>query len=480
MWKHMLPILISLKVLLFSFNPAFASEADLLKRIEKLERELTELKAQLAEEKRNNRKRIRKIETAVKSSNIRWYGNLRTIGALVDTDGINSSFQSIPHTSSLKVKEKSERWLTRFRLNGIARLNDFTFHTRISAYYLWGDRDRMDYFPYLTGGRTPHGGTELFLERAYVNWNLSDLPMVLTAGRLPVGGGPPCDFKEDSVRKSVYPAFYFDSALDGIILSVGLERATGIKHSGIRIGYGKPYQSDIDSSFYLQRKDIKDTRGLFFLYESPLPEWIGDETLFVTGITYIWNITDLLDTNSVYTVYTVNATTKVLIPSNEATYNIGNLETFGIHLQAKRFLYSNFDTFLSAGITRSIPDPAHDSNGRFISLLGSDEEKTGWMIYTGFRYNFDRMNKIGFEFNHGSKYWLTSSQATEDLMKKLTVNGNTYETYFIHRFSDRIMSRVGFVYLDYDYLMGIPTWATPPEKADLNIRTLYGLLDFRF
>jgi hypothetical protein len=471
----MLPILISLKVLLFSFDLTFASEADLLKRIEKLEKELAELKAQLAEERKKNRKRIRKIETAVKSSNIRWYGNLRTTGAFVDTDGINSFFQSMNHTKNLKVKEKSERWLTRFRLNGIARFDDFTFHTRISAYYLWGDRDRMDYFPYLTAGRTPHGGTELFLERAYVDWKLSN-SMVLTIGRLPVGGGPPCDFKEDSVRKSVYPALYFDSALDGIILSVGLEKVTGIKHSGIRIGYGKPYQSDVDPAFYLQRRDVKDTRALLFLYESPLPEWIGDETLFVAGISYIRDITNLLDVNS---VYTINATTRELIPINEAKYNIGNMEAIGVHFQAKRFLYSSFDTFLSAGITRTLPDATYD-NGTLVSLLGSTEKKTGWAVYTGFRYNFDRMNKVGFEFNHGSKYWLTFSQSPEDLMRKLSVNGNAYETYFIHRFTDRIISRVGFIYLDYDYLMGIPTWATPPQKVDLNIKTLYGLLDFRF
>jgi len=475
MWKRMLPILISLKVLLFSFDLTFASEADLLKRIEKLEKELAELKAQLAEERKKNRKRIRKIETAVKSSNIRWYGNLRTTGAFVDTDGINSFFQSMNHTKNLKVKEKSERWLTRFRLNGIARFDDFTFHTRISAYYLWGDRDRMDYFPYLTAGRTPHGGTELFLERAYVDWKLSN-SMVLTIGRLPVGGGPPCDFKEDSVRKSVYPALYFDSALDGIILSVGLEKVTGIKHSGIRIGYGKPYQSDVDPAFYLQRRDVKDTRALLFLYESPLPEWIGDETLFVAGISYIRDITNLLDVNS---VYTINATTRELIPINEAKYNIGNMEAIGVHFQAKRFLYSSFDTFLSAGITRTLPDATYD-NGTLVSLLGSTEKKTGWAVYTGFRYNFDRMNKVGFEFNHGSKYWLTFSQSPEDLMRKLSVNGNAYETYFIHRFTDRIISRVGFIYLDYDYLMGIPTWATPPQKVDLNIKTLYGLLDFRF
>jgi len=28
--------------------------------------------------------------------------------------------------------------------------------------------------------------------------------------------------------------------------------------------------------------------------------------------------------------------------------------------------------------------------------------------------------------------------------------------------------------------MGIPTWATPPEKVDFNIKTFYGLIDFRF
>ncbi len=480
MWKRMLPILISLKVLLFSFNVAFASEAELLRRIEKLEKELTELKTQLAREREKNHRKVQKLEAAVKSNNVRWYGNLRTIGAFVNTAGINSFFQSTDYTKNLKAKRNTERWLTRFRLNGIAKFEDFAFHTRISAYYLWGDRDRIYYFPYDDGGRRPTGGAELFLERAYVDWKLSDFPILLTIGRLPVGEGPPADFRNDSVRKSVYPALYFDGSIDGIILSISLEKFTGIRHSGIRIGYGKLYQSDVDPSFYLQRKDIKDTRGLFLLYESLLPDWVGDDTLSVIGTAYVRDVTDLLDVNG---VYTINATTGELIPLNEAKYNIGSVKAFGMHLQAKRFFYSDFDAFLSAGVTMTDPDLSYvkTSKGtRMISLLGSPEEKTGWAFYTGFRYNFDKMNKVGFEFNHGSKYWLTFSQAPEDLMEKLTINGNAYEAYFIHRFAGRIMSRVGFVYLDYDYLMGIPTWAAPPREVDFTVKTIYGLLDFRF
>ncbi|GAB6075949.1 hypothetical protein JCM12825_08270 [Desulfurobacterium crinifex] len=476
MWKRMLPILISLKVLLFNFNVSFASEAELLQRIEKLEKELAELKAQLAKERIKNRRRLQKIETAVKSSKIRWYGNLRTIGSFFDTDGTNSFLQSFPHTQNLEVKEKTERWLTRFRLNGIARFNDFTFHMRISTYYLWGDRDRMDYFPYLTTGRIPHGGTELFLERAYVDWKLPSSSAVLSVGRLPVGGGPPCDFKEDSVRKSVYPAIFFDSAMDGIILSVPLEKITGIKHSGFRLGYGKPYQSDVEPVFYFQRGEVKDIRALFLMFESPLPEWVGDDTLFVGGFSYLWDIPNALDVNN---VYTYDPKTGEVIPLNETRYSVGDLEAIGIHIQAKKFLYSNFDTFLSLGFTRTKPAPKYDEDD-VVSILGSTDEKTGWAVYTGFRYNFNRMNKVGFEFNHGSKYWLTFSQAPEDLVGKLSVNGNVYETYFIHRFTDRIMSRLGFIYLDYDYLMGIPTWATQPIKTDFNIKTFYGLLDFRF
>lgn len=45
--------------------------------------------------------------------------------------------------------------------------------------------------------------------------------------------------KENRSRQSTYPSLLFDGEADGIVATVGLERYTGLKNSGLRFAYGK-------------------------------------------------------------------------------------------------------------------------------------------------------------------------------------------------------------------------------------------------
>ena len=60
------------------------------------------------------------------------------------------------------------------------------------------------------------------------------------------------------------------------------------------------------------------------------------------------------------------------------------------------------------------------------------KDQTGWAAYAGIRYDLPSKTKIGFEFNHGSKYWITFAPSADDMWtSKVGTRGNVYEPYII-------------------------------------------------
>ena len=59
--------------------------------------------------------------------------------------------------------------------------------------------------------------------------------------------------KENRKRQSTYPSLLFDGEADGIVTTLGLERYTGWKDSGLRLAWGKAYQDDDNVSAYLDK-----------------------------------------------------------------------------------------------------------------------------------------------------------------------------------------------------------------------------------
>jgi len=77
------------------------------------------------------------------------------------------------------------------------------------------------------------------------------------------------------------------------------------------------------------------------------------------------------------------------------------------------------------------------------------------MVYVGLRYNFpqnDGKTKIGFEFNHGTKYWFNFANAEDDIIApKTQARGNVFETYFTHRINQRFVFKADFIRYMYDW-----------------------------
>ncbi len=145
----------------------------------------------------------------------------------------------------------------RFRLNLRSAVSrNLKFNARLSVMQNWNDEDWDEsiFARY-------RGGSNLMVERAYMDYFFDFAPMALTIGRLPLGDGLPTNFRENTPRKSTYPAVTWDSEGDGIGLSFNLEELVHLPNAAFRLVY-ITLVDDNDSNSLIYDVDIKKGTGL--------------------------------------------------------------------------------------------------------------------------------------------------------------------------------------------------------------------------
>ncbi len=364
-----------------------------------------------------------------------------------------------PHKDS---DHQDNFWSSRFRLNMDAKISrDLTFHGRLSVTKNWADNDNPSFYNEFNRG---HGAsdTSVEFERAYVDWIVpnSPVPLAITFGRQPSTEGPPIEYRENRLRQSTYPALLYDGETDGIVATIGLERYIGVKDSGLRLAYGKGFQDDDDMANWRDNSGLDDTNFMAAFFEGQIPMVKNSLMVF----SYIRGF-DMVDN-----------------PLGANT-NVGDMDLFGVHLQASDIMKTGVDAFVSWGLNHSHPDGNVAENmGGLLTDDGKDN-KTGWAIYAGLRYMLPiqvlNNPKIGFEYNHGSQYWFTFTQSSIEPFNKLATRGDVYDVYYIQPLNKNLFARIGYTYIDYDYTnSGIHLGK--PRDTDESLSDAYFLLDCRF
>lgn len=409
------------------------------------------------------------VETKTIKDRINFGAEVRT---RVDNFYYRGSYFN-PFTSrfDMRIKDhKDNHWTSRFRLNMDAKITKaLMFHGRLSITKNWGDNDPQDFYMDFNSGHATSGGTNVQFERAYIDWIVPNMPvpLAITFGRHPSTEGPPVEFKENRVRQSTYPALLFDGEADGIVMTFGLEKYTGLKNSGLRFAYGKGFQDDDDYMNYLDtRSGLDDTNFMAMFLESEIPA-LPDSLMVFSYIRAFDIIDNPLGSNA----------------------NVGDMDYFGVHLQAKDIVDTGLDAFISWGMNKSHPSGTAMVNTPMgmmpVGLLSFDgkDKNTGWAIYTGLRYSLplSMLNnpKIGFEYNHGSKYWYTFTFSSIEFYNKLAVRGDVYDIYYIQPFNKYLFARLGYTYIDYDY-SGSGFHLGAPQHSDDILTDVYLLLDCKF
>jgi len=436
--------------------------------LEKSKAKSEKVEKQLGENVNDIYDTLDEVETKSIKDRLDWGVELRT-----RMDNFKVSDELNPQTGRHDDYSADNHWTSRFRFNlGADIMDGLSFHGRLAVYKNWSNTQKAAFYPYAdpNGSHVP-GDTSLKLDRAYIDWILPHMPIpvALTIGRQPSSEGPASEFKENRLRQSTYPVLLFDGEADGIVATFGLERLLKLENSALRFAYGKGYQASDDKTVYLDsRYGIDDLNVFGMFFETELP-YLPDSLLvlsYVRGNDFVDN------------------------PVNPGD-NLGDMDLMGIHLQTPHLMDSDFDLFFSWGMNKSHPNgdyvnmPVGGGMTMPMGLLSADGEDshTGWAVFTGFRYTtpFKALNrpKLGFEYNHGSRYWFSFTQGSTELYNKLSTRGDVYDFYYIQPFNKYLFLRAGYTIVKYDY-SGSGWHIGKPMKIDQDLKDFYLLLDCRF
>lgn len=313
-----------------------------------------------------------------------------------------------------------------------------------------------------TIGHIPSDGL-LNVDRAYATWsNIAEQPVWFSVGRRPSTNGAPSNLKLNNERpgNGGTPALLVDYAFDGMTLGYAPD-IDMLPGAYAKVCYGRGF----DSGFKTSTNSIKDTDmlgvAIIPVDTDPLRVWLQWNRGF--------NIFDFpVMANSVFG------------PTAPST-NLGNIDWYGAGAMStlKNVGPGNLNFFADFGLSITHPNDNVSANAGFQGLgtgaffaPEAPSDKTGWAAYAGIRYDLPSKTKIGFEFNHGSKDWITFAPAADDMWtSKVGVRGNVYEPYIIQELDLKPISsyfskaffKLGYQYYDFEYT-GSNNWVGAPVK----------------
>lgn len=135
--------------------------------------------------------------------------------------------------------------------------------------------------------------------------------------------------------------------------------------------------------------------------------------------------------------------------------------------------------FLSLARTQYNPDGGHQ-------LLGSTDDESGYSVWAGINIPdmITENGKIGFEYNHGSKYWTPMTWAEDSVMgSKVAVRGDAYEAYWnFNMFGlKNLTGQVRYTYEQHDYTPNIRCsgWVKP-EEVDIKAQNFRAFVRYQY
>jgi len=555
-------IFLGILILLFVFEPVVSARekyvtpddiVPILDEIDRLNKRLNELDQQQKSEKlpekdqqlldflKQDMDELSEILERVETKSI---VDRLEIGAEIRTRIDRYSFRghdNIPFTNHPQGKKLYERIhmqpSNRFRLNLRAQISDnLKFTSRLSMLRHWSDDDFCVYpnVNFLNSTRVP-GNLNLKVERAYVDYFFEPhelLPMAFTFGRLPSTDGLPSDLRENTPRKSTYPAIAYNVESDGIAFSLDLEPMTNIPKTSARLIGSVRYD---DNEQYFMGKKISDKRGVYrvdedamdpiyflvFQLESHIPDFFGG-LLAIMNVLYIPQAPkpDFRYSDELAPFY---ANDGLLFTQGEDS--LGYLTKYTLFIESKEFFGFNFDWFAGLSYMKTHakssvefmldpaelglpgdPIPARDAYNLLknyganyaaqlktlenaptpIGLLNNDgkSDHDAHCIHIGGRIDvpvpMKQCPKFGIEYNHGSQYWTNFGEASEDPLHKLATRGEAWDFYLLQPISRFFMFRIGHTVTRHDYDQNLSFYYGEPLAIDHKITNTYLLMDAKF
>ncbi len=379
--------------------------------------------------------------------------------------------------------ENTSLYTNRFGLDLHAKAaEDVTVNARLLMYKVFGAQDDS---AIVNGGNAPYfadrvgifdgtlghvpSSSYLNVDRAYATWNnIADRDMWFSVGRRPTTAGAPSNVKLNNPRPGTggTPSLLIDYAFDGMTLGYAPD-IDALPGAFGKICYGRGFESGFRKT---PGNSLSDTDllglALVAIDTDPLRVWLQ------------WNHGfNIFDAPTMSNTYFGNTTAKA---------NLGDLDWWGAGAmgKVKKVGRGDLNWFADIALSKTHPSQNVSSQFGFQGLLTggffapeAPSSKTGSAIALGVRYDLPSKTKLGFEYNHGSKNWITFAPAADDMWTaKVGTRGNVYDVFLIQELDKKPISsffssaffRIGYQYYDFQYT-GSNNWVGAPVKiSDVN------------
>jgi hypothetical protein len=372
-------------------------------------------------------------------------------------------------------KPKNETLYTnKFGLNLTAKpIQDITVHASLGMYKAFGSQTETptvgNYFADRVGafdGTIGHIPTDskLNVDRAYATWaNIADEPIWFSVGRRPSTNGVPAHLRlnKPSPGSTGTPAILVDYAFDGVVLGYAPD-IDMLPGASAKVCYGRGFES----GFQTMDNSVKDT------------DMLGVSVIPIdTDPLRVW-----LQWNRGFKIFDFPVMENTVFGNTAPATNLGDIDWYGAGAMStlKNVGPGSVNLFADFGLSVTHPNGNVSDNAGFQGLMSgaffaqdfAPKDQTGWAVYTGIRYDLPSKTKLGFEFNHGSKYWITFAPSADDMWtSKVGTRGNVYEPYVIQELNLKPISnhfakaffKLGYQYYDFEYT-GSNNWVGAPVK----------------
>lgn len=309
----------------------------------------------------------------------------------------------------------------------------------------------------------------LNVDRVYATWsNIADQDIWFSVGRRPSTHGAPSHLRANTARPGTggTPALLVDYAFDGMTIGWAPD-IDALPGAYGKLCYGRGYESGFSKALTNSLEDT-DMLGLSVvpIDTDPLRVWLQ------------WNRgMSIFDAPKMASTYFGTTMPKT---------NLGDIDWYGAGALGtiKKVGPGDLNWFADVGMSVTHPNDKVSSQFGFQGLMTgaffspeAPSSKTGSAIYVGLRYDLPSNTKLGVEYNHGSKNWITFAPAAGDSWtSKVGTRGNVYEVYAIQELNAKPISsfmaksffRLGFQYYDFQYT-GSNNWVGAPVKiSDVN------------
>lgn len=452
----------------------FAKNTD--DEITKLQKQLAQIQAELAEIRKEREAQAKQNE-AVKAelADLNDRADETEFQAALSKVKFGLEFSTAVSNTNYKVSGQdysaNNKWMNELHLNMNADINDKTkFYGRLSMAKNWSQMGWSGSPLDLDAGRnTRSSGPVLYVDRAYLDYYITP-EWIATIGRQPGTDGPGSNLRNNALRQSTYPALAINALGDAAVITYKPESLQDHKVA-IRAAYGKTYQWDEEGKIRDWMSDQKDAdANLYYAaVEGELPiEGMGDNLI-------IFNVAHMTD-------FALPIPGSMLLGDDDEVVNLGNLTLANIHFENYKAFGTNFNWFASLGYSNG-------SNNEINPLLsialqskgygnGKFNEKDGYAVHVGGRYDFTKALKVGYEFFWGSRYWYTMSRPSiNDPLNIRMTRGTAHDFYVIYQ-----LDRYQFLRLSYTNIQniwgnrGLPFGGAKKDKARAdNIMLMYNV-----